>query len=501
MKKIISLLLALVLTLSACSVALAADVVLRPGDKGDAVKEVQTLLTSYGYYSGKINGSYNTATTTAVRNFQRYNSLTVDGKVGPKTMAVLKSGNAVSAPLKPNETNNSASVKMVQTLLRDLGYYNGKIDGKYGKATIAAVKMFQKYNELPIDGKVGEDTLNRMKSSAAIKAPVNQKDSYSTENKHIQERLKYYGYYTGKIDGIYGSGTIAAVKAFQRANGLKVDGAVGPLTLAKLDSNNAVSKKDADQATDVGTRPILRPGDKEAAKIKHIQERLKYYGYYTGKIDGIYGSGTIAAVKAFQRANGLKVDGAVGPLTLAKLDSNNAVSKKDADQATDVGTRPILRPGDKEAAKIKYIKEVQTILKAKGLYTGEIDGVYSGIIVTAVRLFQQQNGLTIDGRVGANTWKVLLGGTVTPSVPVRPSVLRPGDKNAYVKELQQNLVTLGYSNVPVDGVYGAKTTAAVKALQRKHALDVDGKAGPKTLAKINELLNAASTPSDPDANG
>lgn len=57
MKKIISLLLALVLTLSACSVALAADVVLRPGDKGDAVKEVQTLLTSYGYYSGKINGS------------------------------------------------------------------------------------------------------------------------------------------------------------------------------------------------------------------------------------------------------------------------------------------------------------------------------------------------------------------------------------------------------------------------------------------------------------
>ena len=89
MKKIISLLLALVLTLSACSVALAADVVLRPGDKGDAVKEVQTLLTSYGYYSGKINGSYNTATTTAVRNFQRDHSLTVDGIAGKATQAAL----------------------------------------------------------------------------------------------------------------------------------------------------------------------------------------------------------------------------------------------------------------------------------------------------------------------------------------------------------------------------------------------------------------------------
>ena len=96
---------------------------------------------------------------------------------------------------------------------------------------------------------------------------------------------------------------------------------------------------------------------------------------------------------------------------------------------------------------------------------------------------------------------MLLGGTVTPVTPTRPSVLRPGDKSTYVKELQQNLVALGYTTVPVDGVYGAKTTAAVKALQRKYALDVDGKAGPKTLAKINELLNAASTPSDPDANG
>ena len=220
MKKIISLLLALVLTLSACSVAFAADVVLRPGDKGDAVKEVQRLLTGYGYYAGKVDGKYSTATTTAVRNFQRYNSLSVDGKVGPKTLAVLRSGNAVSAPLKPNETNNAASVKVVQTLLRDLGYYNGKIDGKYGSATVAAVKMFQKYNELPVDGKVGEDTLNRMKSDVAVKAPVSQKDSYSTDNKHIQERLQHYGYYTGKVDGIYGSGTIAAVKAFQKANSL-----------------------------------------------------------------------------------------------------------------------------------------------------------------------------------------------------------------------------------------------------------------------------------------
>ena len=416
MKKIISLLLALVLVLSACSVALADDV-LRPGSKGTAVKTVQTLLKNYGYYTGKIDGKYGNTTTAAVRNFQKYNDLTVDGKVGSKTLTVLKSGSAVSAPIVPGGSNSTSAVKNVQTLLKNLGYYTGKISGKYDNATVAAVKSFQKYNELKVDGKVGEDTLNRLSSSAAVPAPTTKKDSYSADTKHIQERLQYYGYYTGKVDGIYGSGTIAAVKAFQKANSLTVDGAVGAVTLAKLDSSDAVSKADADRDTESTTRPILRPGDKEAAKTK-------------------------------------------------------------------------------------YIKEVQTILQSKGLYTGAVDGIYSGEIVTAVRVFQQQNNLTIDGRVGANTWKVLLGGTVTPVTPTRPSVLRPGDKSSYVTELQQQLISLGYSTVTANGTYDAATTSAVKAFQRKYALDIDGKVGPKTRAKIDEVLNGASgTTTDPDANG
>ena len=55
------------------------------------------------------------------------------------------------------------------------------------------------------------------------------------------------------------------------------------------------------------------------ATVKTIQTKLKNWGYYTGAIDGIYGSKTTAAVKYFQRKNGLTADGIVGPKTAAAM--------------------------------------------------------------------------------------------------------------------------------------------------------------------------------------
>ena len=58
--------------------------------------------------------------------------------------------------------------------------------------------------------------------------------------------------------------------------------------------------------------------------VSEIQRRLKSWGYYTGSVDGIYGSRTENAVKYFQRTNGLAVDGQVGDKTLAALGIYNA---------------------------------------------------------------------------------------------------------------------------------------------------------------------------------
>ncbi len=65
-------------------------------------------------------------------------------------------------------------------------------------------------------------------------AALSRMGSVGNEVTSIQNVLKKKGYYTGKVDGIFGSKTLAAVKSFQRANGLKVDGIAGPQTLKAL---------------------------------------------------------------------------------------------------------------------------------------------------------------------------------------------------------------------------------------------------------------------------
>ena len=116
--------------------------------------------------------------------------------------------------------DSSRQVKTIQSLLKKYHYYSGKITGDFDQDTLKAVKEFQKYNHLNIDGKVGEKTMYYLNnSSLVITAPIKDNSGDRTEVKHIQERLQHYGYYTGKIDGIYGSGTLAGVRAFQEANG------------------------------------------------------------------------------------------------------------------------------------------------------------------------------------------------------------------------------------------------------------------------------------------
>lgn len=67
-----------------------APVVLRKGDAGQAVKDMQTLLKAAGLVTVKIDGQFGLATETAIKSFQRASGLVVDGIAGPQTIASLK---------------------------------------------------------------------------------------------------------------------------------------------------------------------------------------------------------------------------------------------------------------------------------------------------------------------------------------------------------------------------------------------------------------------------
>ena len=313
-------------------------------------------------------------------------------------------------------------------------------------------------------------------SSSSSSATRLEKGSTGSAVKDLQTKLKKLGYYDAYVDGDYGDTTVAAVKAFQKKYNLTADGIAGKETLKKLDSvyKNADSDKDDDS---------LRMGDSGSA-VKDLQTKLKKLGYYSGTVDSTFGSGTYAAVKAFQKKYNLTADGVAGSETLKKLDS----AYKNADSDKDDGS---LRKGATGSA----VKNLQTKLKKLGFYNASIDGDYGDTTVAAVKAFQKKYNLTADGVAGSETLKKLDSAykNADSNTSTDDDSLRKGATGTAVKTLQTNLKKLGFYTAYVDGSFGSTTESAVKAFQRKYGLTADGVAGSATLKKIESAVASASS--------
>ena len=313
-------------------------------------------------------------------------------------------------------------------------------------------------------------------SSSSSSTTRLEKGSTGSDVKDLQTKLKKLGYYDAYVDGDYGDTTVAAVKAFQKKYNLTADGIAGKETLKKLDSvyKNADSDKDDDS---------LRMGDSGSA-VKDLQTKLKKLGYYSGTVDSTFGSGTYAAVKAFQKKYNLTADGVAGSETLKKLDS----AYKNADSDKDDGS---LRKGATGSA----VKNLQTKLKKLGFYNASIDGDYGDTTVAAVKAFQKKYNLTADGVAGSETLKKLDSAykNADSNTSTDDDSLRKGATGTAVKTLQTNLKKLGFYTAYVDGSFGATTERAVKAFQKKYGLTADGVAGSATLKKIESAVASASS--------
>src|SRR5699024_3096406 len=154
--------------------------------------------------------------------------------------------------------------------------------------------------------------------------PITQalrRGSKGSQVSELQKRLNELGYNAGKVDGSFGPATYNAVVAFQKANGLTVDGIVGKNTINKLYSQST-PKPTPPPVNRVPITQTLRRGSR-GPQVVELQRRLNELGYNAGKVDGIFGPATYNAVVAFQRAKGLAVDGIVGKNTINKLYPQN----------------------------------------------------------------------------------------------------------------------------------------------------------------------------------
>lgn len=100
---------------------------------------------------------------------------------------------------------------------------------------------------------------------------------------------------------------------------------------------------------------VLRQGDR-GSTVSKVQQRLKNWGYYTGEVDGIFGPKTAAAVRYFQRKNGLIVDGIVGPQTFKALGLPDTTSAGSSSYSSNINI--IARMIAAEARGESYIGQV-----------------------------------------------------------------------------------------------------------------------------------------------
>jgi peptidoglycan hydrolase-like protein with peptidoglycan-binding domain len=122
----------------------------------------------------------------------------------------------------------------VQSVLKALGFYSGKVDDSAGPATDAAIRAFQTAAGIDPDGSFGPDSRAHAARVPAYPGSTVRGNRGNDRTRRFQTRLKDLGHYGGDVDDSHGPATDAALRAFQTAAGITVDGSGGPQTWTAL---------------------------------------------------------------------------------------------------------------------------------------------------------------------------------------------------------------------------------------------------------------------------
>jgi len=261
----------------------------------------------------------------------------------------------------------------------------------------------------------------------------------------LQARLRRLGLEPGPDQaGVYGSGTVLAVRDFQSQRGLRIDGICGQQTWSSL----------VEAGFRLGDRllyrrvPMLQGDD-----VAEVQRRLSELGFDPGGIDGIFGHSTHVALAEFQRNLGLLTDGICGPVTLTELTRVEPV-RGGSDLVSP------LREQLKVAADPAMLNCKQIAVGEEGGFPTGAAAVHRGLIWAGARCLELHDPDPLAQAVAANTAKVdcYVGLRLEPSHAAASTYFYRGFRyeSAASRQLAELLVDIASSRLDLDnaGAHG-----------------------------------------------
>lgn len=326
---------------------------LQRGSTGEKVKQLQARLTDLGFYEGPISGNFLSKTKDAVTKFQKHNGITADGVAGEATWnLIFNSSEVVPASATPKPTpvptpvpyavtvdvnnqvvtvygldENSAYTKVVRQMICSTGTRSNpsdvgdwKLDGRTARWAYfpkwgSHAQYWTRINKYIAFHSVIYNSVNSRDLSVKSYNALGSRASHGCIRLLVSDAQWVY-------ENI-GKGTIVTI-----TEKLPSDPELcQSLKPAALDRSVMLPKATPAPTPapvyDAGAMPpmpfrTLDKGD-NGVDVYWLQMKLKELGYYTGTVTGGYYGGTQAAVKAFQKANGLNADGVAGNATQSKL--------------------------------------------------------------------------------------------------------------------------------------------------------------------------------------
>lgn len=366
------------------------------------------------------------------------------------------------------------AVRFAQQRLRALGFGPARATGVYGEPTAAAVRAFRAARRLPpgdeLDGAAWDELLLARTEpppvafdeapaleGEALPLPELGRGARGEAVRLLQEALNALGHGPLPLSAALDEATVAAVAAHQAASGLPADGQVGEEDWLVLFARLAA----------VDALPSLGPALSDLALLLDFSNGrwrevegsggYRYRQYEDGAVQVLTDPrGRLTGTTLREGSAWVAITQEIGPFPPSTQPPVPPPS-----------TRPTTRRGDRGA----HAQAAQARLNQLGFGPLTEDGVFGAGTEAAVRRFQEAAGLAPTGALDGAGWAALEA--------VRPTV-KAGSPVAEVKAVQERLNTLGRGPLGVDGQYGARTAAAVRAFQTSVGLAATGEVDERT---------------------